>query len=242
MSTIADASIDAEEFALHATLTEYPSARFEVARAIATGADEVMPFVWASGAPVEELEAALCADPTTKDVELLSRFDEEHLFQVSWTARVRTPFDALLGEDGAALLDASTNGTEWCFRLVYPDDVPMDAVGAECEELGVDLDVDRVYSLSDAFTRDHFELTEKQYETILAAYEAGYYDIPRKINLKELASELDVSHQALSERLRRGHEVLMTNSLGMEFEESFAGKGGPDGGVTGPPLAGSREE
>ncbi|NHN43008.1 DNA-binding protein [Halorubellus sp. JP-L1] len=242
MSTIVDASMDAEEFALHATLSEYPSARFEVARAIATGGDEVIPFVWASGAPVDEIEAAMRADSSTKSVELVSRFDEEDLFQVSWTARVRTPFEALLGEDGAALLDASTKGTEWCFRLVYPGDVSTDAVGVECEELGVDLDVDRVYSLSDAFTRDHFELTEKQYETILAAYEAGYYDIPRKINLKELACELDVSHQALSERLRRGHEVLMTNSLGMEFEGSLAGAGGPDGGVSGPPLAGSREE
>jgi|AntRauTorckE6833_2_1112554.scaffolds.fasta_scaffold02001_4 predicted DNA binding protein len=242
MSTIVDASIAAEEFALDATLTEHPNARFEIARAIATNSEEVMPFLWASGGPVEDLEASLCEDPTTKTVELVSRFDDESLFQVSWTARVHTPYHALIGADGAALLNASTNGVEWRFSLVYPEAVAIDAVAEECEELGLHLDVDRVYALSDAFTRDHFELTAKQYETIQAAYEAGYYEIPRQIKLKELACELDVSHQALSERLRRGHQVLMTNSLGMEFEGSFASKGDKEHDVTGPPLAGSREE
>lgn len=242
MSTIVDASIAAEEFALHDTLTEHPTARFEIARAIATNSEEVMPFLWASGAPVAELEASLRADPTTRNVELVSRFDDESLFQVSWTARVHTPFHALIGADGAALLDASTNGTEWRFCLVYPDAVAIDAVSEECDELELDLDVDHVYPLSNAFTRDHFELTEKQYETILAAYEAGYYEIPRQIKLKELARELDVSHQALSERLRRGHQVLMTNSLGMQLEGSFARESGSEHDVTGPPLAGSRRE
>jgi len=242
MSTIVDARIAAEEFALHATLAEHPNARFEIARAIATSSEAVMPFVWASGADVDELEASLCEDPTTKSVELVSRFDDESLFQLSWTARVHTPFQALMGEDGTALLDASTNGTEWRFCLVYPDECAIDAVSAECEELGIHLAVDRVYSLSDAFTRDHFELTEKQYETILAAYEAGYYDIPRKIKLKELARELNVSHQALSERLRRGHQVLMTNSLGMELDGSFAGNASAEHDVNGPPLADSSEE
>jgi predicted DNA binding protein len=242
MSTIVDASLTAEQFALHETLTEHPTARFEIARAIATSSEEVMPFLWASGAPVSDLEASLREDPTTRTVELVSRFDDESLFRVSWTARVHTPFRALIGADGAALLDVSTNGTEWRFCLIYPDAVAIDEVSEECEELGLHLNVDRVYSLSDAFTRDHFELTEKQYETILAAYEAGYYEIPRQIKLKELARELDVSHQALSERLRRGHQVLMTNSLGMEFEGSFASKGDKEHDVTGPPLAGSREE
>jgi len=36
------------------------------------------------------------------------------------------------------------------------------------------------------------------------ALELGYFETPRQITLKDLAAEMDISHQALSERLRRG--------------------------------------
>ena len=56
-------------------------------------------------------------------------------------------------------------------------------------------------------------LTKTQYETVVTAYELGYFDVPRKVTLKELAAELDVSHQALSERLRRSHAALVDAEL-----------------------------
>ena len=43
----------------------------------------------------------------------------------------------------------------------------------------------------------------------MTAFEAGYYNIPRDVTSEELAAELDVSHQALSERFRRGHKQLV---------------------------------
>ncbi len=49
---------------------------------------------------------------------------------------------------------------------------------------------------------------------MLAALEHGYYDVPREASLTDLAERLDVSHQALSERLRRGHGNLVKHALG----------------------------
>lgn len=46
-------------------------------------------------------------------------------------------------------------------------------------------------------------LTPPQEAAILAALRHGYYEVPRPINLHELASKLDVSSASLSERLRR---------------------------------------
>jgi len=56
-------------------------------------------------------------------------------------------------------------------------------------------------------------LTEPQQEAIAEAYRQGYYDVPREISLEELANELDISHQALSERLRRANRVLAGEQL-----------------------------
>jgi predicted DNA binding protein len=37
--------------------------------------------------------------------------------------------------------------------------------------------------------------------------------VPRETTLANLAAEIEVSHQALSERLRRGHGTLVERSL-----------------------------
>jgi len=195
-----------------------------------------MPFLWGSGCEPDSLYESLQHDPTVEDVTVMSRFDDEYLFEIDWTPRVALLFEALLSHEGSALLNAYTSGSDWCFRLLYPDEACLESVEDECKELGLDMDVERVYSLSEAFTREHFQLTEKQYDTIVAAYEAGYYDIPREVNLKQLADSIGVSHQALSERLRRGHEELMANSLGMGFEDSITIEPGSERTLNEPPL------
>jgi predicted DNA binding protein len=50
-------------------------------------------------------------------------------------------------------------------------------------------------------------------ETVKAAVESGYYGIPRDTTLEDLATDLNVSHQALSERLRRGHRALIESVI-----------------------------
>lgn len=237
MSTVVDARVSAAEFALEQTLTEHPEARFEACQAVANPLEEVMPFLWGVGPDLTQLSRSLEADPSTRDVEVVDRFDEESLYRIEWGDGCQPLLDDFLNREGSALLDAHTRGRDWYFRLVFPDDC-VQSVEAECASLDLDIDLDRVYSLSDTFACDYFQLTQKQYETILVAYEEGYYDIPQQINLKKLAQHFDVSHQALSQRLRRGHEVLIANGLG--FDPNGVVVSDLDGGgqMTHPPLAG----
>lgn len=58
-----------------------------------------------------------------------------------------------------------------------------------------------------------FGLTSKQYEALTTAYERGYYQVPRETDLQKLAEELDISHQALSERLRRATMIFIGEAL-----------------------------
>ncbi|MFC7007931.1 helix-turn-helix domain-containing protein [Halalkalicoccus salilacus] len=43
--------------------------------------------------------------------------------------------------------------------------------------------------------------------------EAGYFKVPKEVTLVELAEEQGVSHQAMSERIRRGVHHLIEQTL-----------------------------
>ena len=55
------------------------------------------------------------------------------------------------------------------------------------------------------------ELTPVQRETVEAALELGYFDIPRGVSMEELAAELDITPNAVSERLRRAERTLLSS-------------------------------
>jgi predicted DNA binding protein len=56
-------------------------------------------------------------------------------------------------------------------------------------------------------------LTGTQRETLRIALENGYFDVPRRTNLGELADQLDVSDSAVSQRLRRGIETVLASVI-----------------------------
>ncbi|MDR5656569.1 helix-turn-helix domain-containing protein [Halodesulfurarchaeum sp. HSR-GB] len=57
---------------------------------------------------------------------------------------------------------------------------------------------------------DLSSLTEKQRSAAKLAIEMGYYQRPRETSLEEMAAELDISQQALSQRLGAVEEKLIT--------------------------------
>lgn len=56
-------------------------------------------------------------------------------------------------------------------------------------------------------------LTDLQKATLNKVYESGYFEIPRKKSLTEIALEMDISPSALSETLRRINRRLAENFL-----------------------------
>ena len=46
-------------------------------------------------------------------------------------------------------------------------------------------------------------LTDKQYETLMLAHKKGYYEIPKKCTLEEIAGKLGIKRVACQERIRR---------------------------------------
>lgn len=56
-------------------------------------------------------------------------------------------------------------------------------------------------------------LTDRQREALRIAYELGYFEIPRRASLEEVAAELDISASSVSERLRRAQTELIEETV-----------------------------
>lgn len=56
-------------------------------------------------------------------------------------------------------------------------------------------------------------LTDLQREALRIAYERGYFDIPRRASLDDVAAELDISASSVSERLRRAQTELIEETV-----------------------------
>ena len=213
MSTIAEVSLPGAEFALHETLETHPDVEFEIERMVAHETDRVMPFVWATSETVdrETLDDAMADDPSVDNVTELAAYDDEWFYQMEWVSDIRVVIHVLL-EQEATILNASGRNDEWEFRILFPDRDSLSATYDYCTEEELTLTIHRIHEL-DGEHRDEYGLTETQHETLIAAVEAGYFDIPQQSTLDELADDLGITHQALSERLHRGHKTLIENAL-----------------------------
>jgi predicted DNA binding protein len=213
MATIVEINIPADEFALHETLTVIPDLEFEIQSIAARNSDRAIPFLWATTENADQatLTETLTDDRTVENVIELAAFDDERFYQMEWIENVRIVLHVLL-EHNATILDADGRNDEWHFRILFPRRESLSATFDYCETENLPVEFGNVYAL-DNENRDEYGLTETQHETLIAAVERGCYDIPQQMTLDDLADELDISHQALSQRLHRGHETLIKNAL-----------------------------
>ncbi|WP_336363676.1 helix-turn-helix domain-containing protein [Halalkalicoccus salilacus] len=211
MATIGEIYLPADEFALYHTLEALDTVQFEVERMVAHEQGHLMPYVWASGVDREELEDALEEDSSVAECELLAEPEEDYLYRMDWVESIETLVHILTEEEGTILVAESTE-RGWFLRILFPDRESLSTTYDFCRENGLSIDVQRIYNIDDG-RQGRFGLSADQEDTIAAAYEHGYYSVPRGTSLTELAEELGVSHQALSERLRRGHQRLVENTV-----------------------------
>ena len=226
MSTISEVSISAATFALGKTLESVPEATFDIERVVAHDTENVLPFIWATAPDRDALEAAFEADESVANVELLSDLDDEWLYRMEWVSHVQFVVHALL-EEQATVLDAHSENGHWRLRLLFPDRESLSRTYDFCDDHDIDLDIETIYEM-DSERHGRFGLTEQQAEALTAAFERGYYEVPRGVSVADLADALDISHQALSERFRRAHGNLVENTLVVGSDEEPESRPAPE--------------
>jgi len=212
VSTLIDVRVPADDFGLGETMAAIPGATFELTPVVMP-TDPIgrsMLLVDGAGDRVGEL---LGDDPSVVEARPVAGDGcDGSLFNVEWRQRPRM-VASVIGEAGGTILSAVAAGGEWRLRIHFDDresvSTAFDFFGRET--LAYDLDrIDRPRVAADAF---QYGLSDRQRETLVAGFDRGLFSVPRKTDLSTLAGDMDVTHQALSERLRRAHGTLVGNTL-----------------------------
>lgn len=209
MSTVVVGAIEPEQFALDHTFEEVPELVVEAKQSVDHGDGVVIPMLWVRGPEGRSIPDILRADPSTRAVDQLADVGGEYLFRIDWADAVAVTLEGVLNERGT-LLDLSADRMAWQFRVLYPDrdDAPV------ADRHSLDFDVRRIgqFEIESAVK---YGLTDKQIEALHIGWRRGYFDVPRRVGIEELSEDLGITHQATSERLRRGQSSLIAEAFGL---------------------------
>jgi hypothetical protein len=211
MATIVRAAIPASEFALSRTIDAVPELEFEIERVVDTGEESVMPLLWVRGADQKRVTDAFEDDPSVETIELLATFDDEWLYRMEWIDHVELLLRMITTHD-ATILDAYGRRDRWKLRVMYPDRDELSAINDFCNSHGLSFSVESVREM-EGEPAGRYGLTTEQFEALTAAAERGLFEVPRGVTIEQLAEAFDISHQAMSERIRRATGALVEDTL-----------------------------
>lgn len=165
----------------------------------------------------EAFDAGLEADPTVAGPSRIVEFDDRRLYQLELTSEGhRASVYPLVIEEAGVLQHVTATHEGWFFRVAFPTEAALERFHAFFIEQDLAVEIRQLYGASETdpeSTASKFGLTDRQRETLVAAVDAGYFDIPRSCSLAELADRFDISQNAASERVRRGVKTLIENTV-----------------------------
>lgn len=219
MSTITQLELPAEGFALDATLATNPDIEFDIERVVAHSSGHVLPIIWVIGDrdDLDALETSFEADPSVEDFELITALDDRRVYRMDWVANIRL-IVRILVEEKATVLNAHAKEGHWTLRILFDKHEALSRTIDFCKDANIAVEIKSIHDLAEG-EHSRFGLTKEQHEALVTATKRGYYAVPRIIGINDLAAELGISHQALSERLRRGQENLNRHALMVERED-----------------------
>ncbi|WP_255196174.1 helix-turn-helix domain-containing protein [Halorarius litoreus] len=178
---------------------------------------------WAAGGDVEAFEAGLDVDETVDRWLVVGARETETLYRIRLTPDASEALDYDAWTDGRLVLRAARRRHDgWLVAGFVTDRSVLPQLAAGCSAHDVAFDLVRTAE-TDGLTGPELALTETQRETLLTAFDRGLYSVPRGATIEELAEPLDVSHQAVSERLRRGVHSLIQTTICDERDDGAAG-------------------
>ncbi|WP_435195855.1 helix-turn-helix domain-containing protein [Natronomonas sp. EA1] len=218
MSIIVEYAFAPDGVVLERTLTTV-DVRLDIERIVATDPERPGLFAWATTDEPAAFDAAVAADPTVTDPQLLSDLGGKRLYRFQLTGETDVVLYPEWVKRGGEGLEAHFSDGWWYSRARFPDRESFTDYREVFAEHGIEFRLRRMYDANtdgEPRGRTADGLTDSQRETLKLAHERGYFDIPRRTTTEELGRELGISNQAVSERLRRGYARLVERVIGAE--------------------------
>lgn len=198
---------------LRETLSNVPDMRLRWERSDPMD-DRIRVLLWAVGGDFDAFEQGLADDPTVSPPLRVIEFDDRRLYQLELVDEGNeTSIYPILVEEGGVIHELTATHEGWEFRAAFPDRRALRRFREFCRDHGIGLDLHGLYEQRDDPAGAQLELTARQRETLVAAVDCGYLEIPRESSLAELAERLGISENAASERFRRGVKQLVENTI-----------------------------
>lgn len=211
MSVIVEFTLANEDFVLGQVLSDSPDMHLELERIVPTGS-MLIPYVWVQGGDHEAFERRVSDNEHVTSFTALDKLDDWMLYRIDWKPGQPDILEGIQA-NGAAVLEAYGNGV-WTFRLRFPNHDQLSQFYNYCMEQDLPITIERSYTLTErSDVAQQFDLSNEQREALVLALRRGYYDTPSDITMSDLAEELGISQQALSNRLRRGTKQVLEKIL-----------------------------
>lgn len=213
----ANVHVTSPDLVLHHARTVVPETRFEVTY---QAVSDVI-FLTVEDDGFDALERALAEDPTVSTYDLSAEYADRRVYRVGLDVD-RQVISEVAADLGISVLSTTSERGDvgWTFEMLIPDRDALVALREFCVDHDLNFRLDRLFYSEDvARGGGEYGLTAKQRETLLTAFENGYFDVPRGISQQELADALDTSPTAVSQRIRRAITQLITDTIGNQDGE-----------------------
>lgn len=211
MSVIVEFVGDEDVFPLGQAVRNTPDTTIELERLVPAGESRI-PSVWVQTAAREAFERRVRDCEYVSQLVAVDHLSDRILYEIRWNGDAHRLLQHVREHRGVILEATATHA--WYFRLRFPDHSAVSRFYTDCSADGISLHVQRTSSLdeNDGVAR-RFDLTPEQREALLLGLRAGYFDTPSRACLDDLAEELGISQQAVSNRIRRGTKQVLHDAL-----------------------------
>lgn len=211
MVLISEIRVQHPDMALVRTIDAHPEATIRAESQPLWRTSGPVVFISITAPDADAVADSIAADPTVTDSKTAETGPARTIYRVGIDrdAAIVGPSFADLGirVDGAVGVPGG-----WTYTLKLPDREALLAVRDHCADRDVSFSIAQLYHPVEA-DGDAPRFSTCLHDTLVAAYEAGYFEIPRDTSQAELAAQLDVSPSGLSQRIRQGTRILLDRTI-----------------------------
>lgn len=206
-----EVEMSSTNLALDHTVQVVPDIRIDIASSAFAPSDQSKLLIGIQTSDRNALRSALSEDQSILNARLINESAKRFLYQIRWVESVQQTLRTLTSGTASLYSGRCRNGT-WILQLWLPARNGLHSLSEHWDKHDLEITIRSIRSDGYVLT-DTGSLTNLQYETLVTAYRLGYFDVPRKVTMTELADRFGVTQQTVSERLRRGHQQLIMDKL-----------------------------
>lgn len=203
--------------ALVHTLGELPEASVRVLRDAGTDPHHDATVFMFDGEPLDRIESVLEDDPSVASIHPMPNYQGTHVIGIEFSGETELLMPTVTAQQGFSLeakrTDPECGTIGWWERWLFSQRSGLNAVWEHARDAGFTFEVLAINEFHSDGSATTGSLTADQRDTILVAYEHGYFAEPRETSLEELADVLDLSSTAVGGRIRRGVNALVEATI-----------------------------